>query len=96
MLPLLTAYTLPPPARSPPTPPPLLQRVKDANPGSSVGDVAKVLGAEWKALSAEDKERYEELAQQDKVGGLHDVVWVGGWVLRRRQTSDKTNCRKLF
>jgi hypothetical protein len=31
--------------------------------------VAKALGAEWKAMSAEDKAPFEERARQDKVGG---------------------------
>jgi hypothetical protein len=45
-----------------------------------VADVAKALGAEWKALTAEEKAPYEERANEDKV--LLGWVWgcVGRWV----------------
>ncbi|KAL4426532.1 hypothetical protein ABPG77_008390 [Micractinium sp. CCAP 211/92] len=42
------------------------QRVKEANPGAGIGDIAKLLGAEWKALTAEEKAPYEERARADK------------------------------
>lgn len=34
-----------------------------------MGDVAKAMGEEWKALSAEGKAPYEERARVDKVRG---------------------------
>lgn len=46
---------------------PPAQRVKEANPGAGIGDIAKLLGAEWKALTAEQKAPYEERARADKV-----------------------------
>ena len=48
------------------------QRVKESLPaGSGVGDIAKALGAEWKALTAEQKAPYEERANEDKV-----LLWL--------------------
>jgi hypothetical protein len=35
-------------------------------PGISMGEQGKALGQMWKEISAEDKEPYEKLAQQDK------------------------------
>lgn len=43
-----------------------LQRIKAANPGFGMGDIAKALGAEWKALTAEEKAPYDERAKADK------------------------------
>lgn len=40
--------------------------VKKANPSLSFGDVAKQLGAQWKALRAEHKAKYEALAKGDQ------------------------------
>lgn len=42
------------------------ERVKTANPGIPFGQVGKLLGEEWKALSAEDKVQYEAQAAKDK------------------------------
>lgn len=55
-----------------------LQRVKEANPGAGIGDIAKLLGAEWKALTAEEKAPYEERARADKVGH-GQAVCCAGW-----------------
>ncbi|KAI3435903.1 hypothetical protein D9Q98_001961 [Chlorella vulgaris] len=41
-------------------------RIKEANPGFGVGDIAKALGAEWKQLTAEEKAPYEERNKVDK------------------------------
>jgi hypothetical protein len=41
-------------------------RVKAENEGITFGEVAKRLGVEWKALSAEEKKTYEEKAAADK------------------------------
>uniref|UniRef100_A0A7S2F6D7 FACT complex subunit SSRP1 n=1 Tax=Octactis speculum TaxID=3111310 RepID=A0A7S2F6D7_9STRA len=42
-------------------------QVKIENPDASVTDVSKLLGAQWKALSAEDKAPFEEMARKDKI-----------------------------
>jgi hypothetical protein len=44
-----------------------------------VAEVAKALGAEWKALTAEEKAPYEERANEDKVL----PGWGWGWVAQR-------------
>ena len=41
-------------------------QVKEKNPEFKMGDIAKELGAMWRALSAEEKEPYEEMARKDK------------------------------
>lgn len=41
-------------------------KVKEENPGIAFGEVGKVLGEKWKALSAEDKVQYDEQASADK------------------------------
>jgi structure-specific recognition protein 1 len=40
--------------------------VKGENPGLSVTELSKVIGAKWREMSAEDKEPYEEKARKDK------------------------------
>ncbi|KIY91530.1 hypothetical protein MNEG_16434 [Monoraphidium neglectum] len=40
--------------------------VKEKNPSYAMGDIAKELGAMWKALSDEEKAKYEEMAKKDK------------------------------
>ena len=40
--------------------------IVNANPGMSIGDVAKQLGSLWKEISASEKTKYEELAKKDK------------------------------
>ena len=42
------------------------KEIVNANPGMSIGDVAKQLGALWKEISTSEKEKYEKLAQKDK------------------------------
>ncbi|RWQ96501.1 high mobility group box domain-containing protein [Paecilomyces variotii] len=42
------------------------ESVREQNPGISFGQVGKVLGERWKALSDEDRRPYEEKAQADK------------------------------
>jgi hypothetical protein len=37
-----------------------------ANPGVSFGEVGKLMGAAWKALDADGKKKYEDLAAKDK------------------------------
>ena len=38
----------------------------EANPEAKMGDISKLIGAEWKELSEEDKAPYEAEAAQDK------------------------------
>ena len=40
--------------------------IKDANPDASFGELGKLVGAAWKALSEEDKKEYNEKAAEDK------------------------------
>lgn len=40
--------------------------VKAINPDYTIGDVAKVLGKEWKELDEDDKKPFEELAKKDR------------------------------
>lgn len=40
--------------------------LKADNPKASVGDMSKIMGAEWKELSAEEKKPYEDKAAADK------------------------------
>lgn len=42
------------------------EQVKAENPGLSVTELSKVIGAKWREMSAEDKELYEEKARKDK------------------------------
>jgi len=41
-------------------------KVKADNPGIPFGQVGKLLGEQWKALTAEDKVKYDEMAKKDK------------------------------
>ena len=41
-------------------------RVLKTNPGIAFGEVGKVLGAEWNALDAKKKEKYNKLSDADK------------------------------
>ena len=41
-------------------------KFKEENPDAKLGDLAKLMGAKWKTLSAEDKAPYEEKAKEDK------------------------------
>ena len=43
------------------------QKVIADNAGISVTEITKILGAQWKALSAEEKAPYEKLAAEDKL-----------------------------
>jgi len=39
---------------------------KEKNKGASVGELAKILGAAWNNLSAEDRQPYEDQAKKDQ------------------------------
>jgi uncharacterized protein (DUF736 family) len=41
-------------------------QIKEKNPSYGVADIAKELGAAWKALGEKEKSKYEELAKKDK------------------------------
>jgi predicted transcriptional regulator len=41
--------------------------VLTGTPGMALGDVAKALGVRWKAISAEERAVYEQMAKEDKV-----------------------------
>lgn len=40
--------------------------MKGENPGVSVTELSKLIGAKWREMTAEEKEPYEERARQDK------------------------------
>ncbi|CEM12651.1 unnamed protein product [Vitrella brassicaformis CCMP3155] len=40
--------------------------VKEENPTMAFGEIAKLLGAEWKEMSDEDKQPYKDQAAEDK------------------------------
>ena len=40
--------------------------IKAKNPGYTIGNVAKVLGKDWKALGEDDRKPYEEKAGKDR------------------------------
>jgi len=42
------------------------ENVKAKNPSAKFGDIAKILGKNWREATADIKKKYEELAQADK------------------------------
>jgi len=40
--------------------------VIEANPGIKFGEIGTLLGQQWKALSADKKKKYEQIAEADK------------------------------
>ncbi|KXZ45334.1 hypothetical protein GPECTOR_56g431 [Gonium pectorale] len=42
-------------------------KVKSENPGAKFGEIGKLLGERWKAMSSDDKAQYEAMAARDKV-----------------------------
>lgn len=42
-------------------------QVREENPESGLGQIQKIIGEKWKALSAEEKVKYEEEAKKDKI-----------------------------
>ncbi|ODV91117.1 hypothetical protein CANCADRAFT_31873 [Tortispora caseinolytica NRRL Y-17796] len=42
------------------------ETVREENPGIAFGQVGKVLGEKWRALTTEEKAPYEKMAQDDK------------------------------
>ena len=41
-------------------------RIKEANPDASFGDLSKLISVEYKALSSEEKEKYNDMVKADK------------------------------
>ncbi|KAJ3065631.1 Non-histone chromosomal protein 6 [Podochytrium sp. JEL0797] len=41
-------------------------RIKEENPSATFGDLGKLLGAEWKTISDEEKQKYVLLQEKDK------------------------------
>lgn len=41
-------------------------KLKEQNPGATVGEIAKQLGAAWKIMTAEQKAPYEKSAKLDR------------------------------
>eukprot|EP00210_Caulerpa_lentillifera_P005835 g5579.t1 len=41
--------------------------IKEENPDITFGEVGKVIGEKWKALPAEEKTKYQEMAEKDKI-----------------------------
>lgn len=46
--------------------PSVMEAYKKENSKINVGEVSKILGARWQALSSEDREKYTEMNQVDK------------------------------
>jgi len=42
------------------------ERIKNENPGASFGEIGKLVGAQWKAMSDNEKKKYEDMANTDK------------------------------
>ncbi|KNZ61353.1 high mobility group protein B1 [Puccinia sorghi] len=42
------------------------ERIKNENPDVSFGEIGRLLGHKWKALSEEEKKPYEDMACRDK------------------------------
>lgn len=42
------------------------EKIKAENPGTSFGEMGKLLGEKWKSMSPAEKVQYEEMAQKDK------------------------------
>lgn len=41
--------------------------MREENPDAGFSQIQKIIGEKWKALSAEEKTKYEEEAQKDKL-----------------------------
>ena len=40
--------------------------MKEENPDATFGELSKILGAEWKSLTDDDKAEYQDQAVEDK------------------------------
>ncbi len=47
--------------------------IKEANPDASFGELGKLVGAAFKALTADEKKKYEDLAAVDKERYARDM-----------------------
>merc|ERR1711865_1077987 len=52
------------------------EEVARNNPGATSVEIVKLLGADWREVSADDKQRYEAMATEDKIRAEMDkVAW---------------------
>lgn len=40
--------------------------IKEKNPDKKIGELAKIMGEEWKKISDKEKKKYEDMAAKDK------------------------------
>lgn len=52
--------------------------MREAHPGSSIGDIAKIMSEQWKCLNDKQKGKYEELARKDKERYLKEMDAYNG------------------
>ena len=52
-------------------------QVRAANPGLKIGEQVKLCSATWAALSAEEKEKYEQQAADDKARFQRELAEAG-------------------
>lgn len=50
------------------------ERIKSENPDAEFGEIGKLIGAEWKALDSDEKNKYEEMSKQDKKRYENDMA----------------------
>lgn len=50
------------------------KQVMDENPGARVGDIQKIISAQWKELKPEEKDVYVELAAKDKARYAQELL----------------------
>ena len=41
------------------------KEIQEENPGKNMGEISKILGQRWKALSTEDRQKYNDLNAED-------------------------------
>ncbi|KAJ3253307.1 FACT complex subunit [Boothiomyces macroporosus] len=71
-------------------------KIKEKNPGMSLGEIGKELGIQWKNVSAEEKQIYEDLANQDKERYQRELKEFksGGAVKKEKQEEKKAAPKK--
>jgi hypothetical protein len=75
--------------------------IQNENPGAGVTDIAKIIGAKWRALTDEEKEPFKVLAQKDRArynAQMKDYVPTPGYDdsgrARRRKQKDPNAPKK--
>lgn len=64
-------------------------QLKAKNPGASVGDLAKMLGSDWKTMSEEDKKPFNEKAKGDRERYDREMeLWKKGEFVRSDEAED--------